>query len=108
MSCINIKTIFNWFSKNIKKNHFLDIKHNLSNKFVSDEQRAEEQTTLKPSSKYYGAQAYLNVYNPAMIGPDPQSNVIIKLFFGPEDSCCTTLAAGWAVSIIIILNSSKF
>ncbi|KAL6323129.1 hypothetical protein AAG906_027398 [Vitis piasezkii] len=59
--------------------------------------RAEEQTTLKPSSKYYGAQAYLNVYNPAMIGPDPQSNVIIKLFFGPEDSCCTTLAAGWAI-----------
>ena len=67
------------------------------------DQRAEEQTIVKPNSKHYGVQAHLNVYNPKVIPQEemyvPQSNVVIKLFFGDYGS---GVGAGWAVSIIPI------
>ena len=58
---------------------------------------------MKPNSKHYGVQAHLNVYNPKVIPQEemyvPQSNVVIKLFFGDYGS---GVGAGWAVSIIPI------
>ncbi|KAL6323121.1 hypothetical protein AAG906_027390 [Vitis piasezkii] len=58
--------------------------------------KAEVHTQRKRTSKYYGAQAFLNVYNPKLTTDQQFSRIMMKLRYGPEDSS-TSLEVGWAV-----------
>lgn len=63
-------------------------------------QKAEMNTRRANATKYYGAHAVLNVYNPRLANKQQFSRMMMKLRFGPVSSF-TSLQAGWAVSIYL-------